>query len=490
MTIGRSLLAYLPVNLANVLVSFGTIVVLTRLLTSDEFGRYAIAIITMNAVHIALFTWLEAAAARYQARAEHEDNVNSHLRALYVTAALISLSGLALVFAFHEWAPISQPLKTVIAFAVASTCAQVFFNLGLEAHRASHRITRYSLTYSSTQSLSFLAGVMFVLLTPLREVGPILGIWLGIIFGLLIDLPFMLRRQRGGQFELERIKRYARYGIPITASVLLGYALNSADVFIIAGLMGEAAAGQYNAGYNLSNRTLEILFIWMSMAATPMAITAIEKTSREETQTIMRQYGASLLAIALPAAVGIALVAEDAGFILGESVRDEAVSVMPWIAFAGLINGLITYYVHRAFMLSGRTGAIVWLMVPAVVINVALNFMLIPTYGLMGAVVATLISYGFAFLVSVWLARTHFPLPIPLIETAKISVSCAAMAGAIWFLPLGSLEPGFVTLMIKASLGGAVYIALALTMNVADSRNLILALKVKLGSSPALEAAE
>ena len=40
-------MAYLPVNLANVVVSFGMIVVLTRLLSPEEFGRYAIAMITL-----------------------------------------------------------------------------------------------------------------------------------------------------------------------------------------------------------------------------------------------------------------------------------------------------------------------------------------------------------------------------------------------------------------------------------------------------------
>jgi len=34
---GRSMLAYIPVNLANIIASFGTIVVLTRLLNGEEF---------------------------------------------------------------------------------------------------------------------------------------------------------------------------------------------------------------------------------------------------------------------------------------------------------------------------------------------------------------------------------------------------------------------------------------------------------------------
>ena len=71
--LGKSILSYLPVNLANVVTAFGTIAVLTRLLEPAEFGIYAIAMITMQFVHMGLFTWLEAAMARFQARAEREE---------------------------------------------------------------------------------------------------------------------------------------------------------------------------------------------------------------------------------------------------------------------------------------------------------------------------------------------------------------------------------------------------------------------------------
>jgi len=45
---GKSALAYLPVNLANIVASFGTIMILTRLLSGAEFGLYALAVITVE----------------------------------------------------------------------------------------------------------------------------------------------------------------------------------------------------------------------------------------------------------------------------------------------------------------------------------------------------------------------------------------------------------------------------------------------------------
>ncbi|MEL6687869.1 MAG: polysaccharide biosynthesis C-terminal domain-containing protein [Pseudomonadota bacterium] len=490
MTLGRTLIAYLPVNLANILVSFGLIVVLTRLLGSEEFGRYAIAMITLQFVHMGAFTWLEAAMARFQARAEREGDVANHLRTLYVLGTVLGIGLIALFLAIIFLLPLSQALKTVLAFAIGSAGLQVVFNLGMEAHRASHRIIRYSLTYSTQTTLSFSIGIALVLFTPLRESGPFLGISIGLILAMLVDLPFMLRRQKGGQFQADRAKRYAAYGLPLCVSLLLGYMLNTSDVYVIAAIMGEASAGQYNAGYNLANRTLEIMFVWISMAMTPAAITAFEKDGSEASQDVMRSYGASLLWLAMPAAVGIALVSKDAGFILGESVRAEAVTVMPFIAIAGLINGLLTYYVQRAFMLSGQTKVIVWTMIPPVIINLALTILLVPQYGLMGAVAATIIGYAMAFVIALAAARRSYPLPIPVIATLKIAFACGVMALCVLALPLQGFEPGFVTLMIKAVVGGLAYVATCWVFNAADCRTLILTMLDRFRTRSIVEAAE
>ncbi len=476
---GRSMLAYIPVNLANIIVSFGTIVVLTRLLNSEEFGRYALAMITMQFAHMGLFTWLEAAMARFQARAEREGDVSSHLKTLYTYALACGAAGFALMMVVLWALPISQLMKTVLVATLASTTLQIFFNLGMEAHKAAHRIKRYSFTYSTQMLMSFTIGILLILTTPLREIAPFIGIIIALIVTMVIDLPFMLKKMKGGTSQPAKAKIYFNYGVPICISLLLAYALNSADMYLIAYMMGEASAGQYNAGYNLANRSLEILFVWISMAATPIAVTLMEKEGVERSREIMKDYGASLLWIAMPAATGIALVSKEFGFILGESVRAEAVTVMPLIAFAGVLNGLISYYAQRAFMLSGRTSMFMWAMVPPVILNIGLNLWLIPLHGLMGAVYATVISYALGFVLAIAVGRKFYPLPLPIRATFEIGFGCLCMAATILALPNMSQMPDFVVLIIKAAIGATTYGVVSMAINAANSRTYIKSLLEK-----------
>ena len=268
---GRSTLAYIPVNLANIIVSFGTVVILTRLLNSEEFGRYGIAMVTLQFTHLGLFTWMEAGMARFQAPAEREDDVNSHLKTLYSYALGVSAAGLALIMLTLWVLPISQLMKTILIVALGSAAIQIFFNLGMEAHKAAHRIKRYSFSYSTQMLMGFTIGILLILTTPLREVAPYIGIIIALLAVLAIDIPFMLKQMKGGEVQPKKLKVYFHYGMPICISLLLAYALNSADMYIIKWIMGDASVGQYNAGYNLANRSIEMLFVWLSMAATPIA---------------------------------------------------------------------------------------------------------------------------------------------------------------------------------------------------------------------------
>jgi O-antigen/teichoic acid export membrane protein len=91
----------------------------------------------------------------------------------------------------------------------------------------------------------------------------------------------------------------------------------------------------------------------------------------------MREVSAlarTLLLIAAPAATGLALVAQPLSEVMiGEDMRAQAASIMPWIALSGLINGFVLHYVSEAYQLSHRTDLRAWLMLIPALANLALN---------------------------------------------------------------------------------------------------------------------
>ena len=467
--LGRHLLGYLPVQAAQALVGFGGVAVFTRILSPEEFGRYSLVIAAVSLIHMASFTWLESAVARFHARADSRGRLRDHLLTVYNTfgfAAVVVGGLLTLVIVF---APLDAQTKTVLAFALASMLLRGLLQIGLETHRAAADITRYSALEASGLMVGFFAGVGLILTTDLGAAGIFAGIAAAAALMVVVDLPVMLRKTRGGRHQSVRTKTYARYGVPISFSLVFEHLLSVGDRFLIALFLGQGAVGMYAAGYGLADRLLDIIFIWFGAAVWPLTIRALEQNGTDAAKEVAGQAAGLMALIAFPAAAGLALIAGPlTTVVIGESLRAEAASILPWIALSGLMNGMMTYYFHEAFTLTRKTSAMATIMALAAGLNLTLNLVLIPSMGIVGAAISTVIAYTIALMVCAILGRRHFALPLPWMDWLKAAIATLIMAAAVFALP--QFEAAWLMLLVQASLGALIYVAAALMLNIAQCR--------------------
>ena len=176
-----------------------------------------------------------------------------------------------------------------------------------------------------------------------------------------------------------------------------------------------------------------------------------------------------MILICLPAAAGLALVAKPlAELMVGEALRVGAARVTPWIAASGLFSGLTTYYLHTAFTLARRTRLLLVAMAIPAGANLVLTFVLIPRFGLDGAMWATTASYAIGAIASWGLGRQVMALPIPWLELAKCGVATAGMALAVSLVPSTG---GIGELAAKAAVGVLAYGALAFLLDASEARS-------------------
>jgi O-antigen/teichoic acid export membrane protein len=281
-------------------------------------------------------------------------------------------------------------------------------------------------------------------------------------------LPTDLPRARGGRFEAARARMYASYGLPVAASLILALALASTDRFVLAAFRNEATVGVYQAGYSLANRTLDVVFVWLGMAGGPASIAALERGGLKALEGVAREQSGFMVALTLPAAVGLALVARPlAEIMIGPGLRAGAAEVTPWIAAAAFFAGINTHYLHTAFTLARRTGRLMLAIAIPAVLNLILNIALAPRFGLQGALWATLASYGIGVAVSYALGRRSLALPMPWSTLARAALASAGMGAAVWYTPTYG---GVAELAAKALIGVAVYGLLAWLLDLCGAR--------------------
>jgi O-antigen/teichoic acid export membrane protein len=440
------------------IINFAAIALFTRLLTPDEFGLYAMVIASVFLVNAVIFVWLRLSLLRFAGSAKNQSQLLSTVLACFLV--LVGLNAILALIVLPFVADGSQ--RNLMLFGMLLLWLTAWLDLTSDFLRAQLQPQRYgyvnllksvtsisvggALAYLGWGAWGLLVGLALATALPILVYGH--KIWTGI----------HLRH-----VDKELIQRLLRYGLPLTASVACSLVVRGSDRILLGWLLNSSVVGVYAAGYDLAQNSLEALIMIIDGAAFPLAVHALEQDGVQAAQRQLSQNITMLLTVALPAALGLAMVAPNlAHVVLGSQFQIEAAHLIPWVALAVLLSGIRTYYIDHAFLLGKNTMAQLLVLGLAAAVNVVLNLIWIPTHGILGAAWATVIAYLVSFVVGVLLARRSFPLPFPAKELIKVAGATAGMGLALW--PLYTLD-GITGLLLQILAGIIVYGLLLFALN-------------------------
>lgn len=332
-------------------------------------------------------------------------------------------------------------LRGLILFGVMLLWLQAFFDLNLELTRIQFAPKRYGLLsiVKTTAALAIGGSLAYL------GFGAF-GLLLGLIIGMLLSLSMQIGDWKYVRFRFIETKIFYElliYGLPLSATFILGFVVSSSDRFLLGWFLGAGATGMYAAGYDITNQTLGILMVIVNLAAYPLAITALERKGKEAAKQQLSHNITLLLMIALPSTAGFALLAPNIALLfIGQAFRNTAITLIPWIAIGSLLAGIKAYYFDLSFHLGRHTIGQVWVALAAAIANIILNLLWIPRLGVIGAAYATVIAYALGLFLSYALGRSIFKLPLPIWDIAKIAVATLGMTLAL--APVVSLRGGWI----------------------------------------------
>ena len=464
----RGLLGYLPVNIVQAIAGFGSIVLFTRLLSAADYGIYALTFAVTSLVQTCLFVWIEASMARFYVAEKNQAGRNDLYATLYRTFAFMAVvlplvGGAILVFL-----PLPGGLKLSIGVGLCSVLTRSLLKMAQERRRAAGEVKGFAVFDMLQTGGGFVIGGVLAVLG-IGGAAPLAGVGIASAVLLFFALPSEIGPARAGRFEPKRLRTYLGYGLPLSLSLVMSLVIATTDRFVLATFLNDATVGAYHAGYSLSSRTLDVMFIWLGMAGAPACIMALERGGAAALRITAKAQAELMLLIAVPAAVGVALVSQPlAHLMVGADLADRAAHVTPWIAIGALFSGMTTYYFHTAFTLARRTKRLLLAIAIPAGLNVALTLLLIPRYGLDGALWSTALSYGLGMVVSWALGLGVMPLPVPWPTLAKVLAAAGAMAVVVLFLPSMG---GVIEVLLKAAAGGVVYALGVLALDAAGARS-------------------
>jgi O-antigen/teichoic acid export membrane protein len=281
--------------------------------------------------------------------------------------------------------------------------------------------------------------------------------------GAVILLLALLSRGRYSprEFSPSLFLQMLKFGVPMIAFELAGVILNIGDRYIIQGVLGSTALGIYSAGYNFCEYVQIILLSSIGQAIMPMYVRSWEEHGEEQTRRIVGQVLYYYLMIALPVIAGLSAVGEDLLVFLASEKYRESATIIPYI-IAGMAIDSMVVIVGAGLYIHKRTLIIASLVAGCAALNVLLNVLLVPHFGIVGAGIATLISYAALTISILWASNRTMPIPFPWASAVKFGGMATIMYVVVTHLPTSG---NVVTFVGRVVVGVLLYSAMVLTLD-------------------------
>ena len=433
--------------MVNGVLALSMVFLLTRTLTSEQYGGYALGIAVIGSGASILFQWIAVTVSRfYSAHSSNPGGLIAEGKKLFFLVSIIPLILTVAVVVFPQKINVNPIFAIITCIGILAAGVH---NLCLQVANASGQPLRYGILTVSRNIISGIAAIILIQFN-YGELGAICGA----VIGTVLSVTFFSVRHRiyENKRNSELRSQLVNYGLPLTVTFFSTMMLDVSDRFIIAWFLGKPAVAGYAAAYDLTQQTIGALLNVLFLVSYPRITAAWESSGVLGARLAMTSLSqAMLLAIPLLAAIFTGGATLISNVILGPTIRDEAATLTPLIAFAITVGCFKNFYLDIAFQLVKKTNTILKISITMAIVNLLLNVFLIPIFGVIGAAAATAVAVSFGALLSWWFGRRIHIYSICFWDGMRMLFVFTAVILAMQFAPTseyGNLQKAIISIAI------------------------------------------
>jgi O-antigen/teichoic acid export membrane protein len=440
------------------IVGFCMIPMYTRYLTPRDYGTVELLDLSVTLLGSILILWMNAAIIRQYYDYDDPKNKNEVISTMIILAVCMGIT--VVVTAAFNAKTLSQlilnsPNYYVYIYLIAGTffmsCVNTVSWNYLRAKQKSSFAVKLELVQLST---AVCLNIYFVVI---RQIGVI-----GILYSNLIANSLIAAiattttlSEVKLRFSMQKLKLVISFGYPLVFPALAAFAVNFSDRFFLQHFGTVSAVGIYSLGYKFGYM---LSFLLIQPFDTIWGARLYEIAREHESgHMFARIFGYYCFALVM-AALGLSLLIREVISVVAAPAFRDAYKVVPVVCLGYLFQALQRYFLTGMY-LEKKTGTVGVIGLSSAILTLALNYVLIPRYGMMGAAWATAISFcGLASLMYVCSQRVH-PIPYPVGRVVVLLVVASvyyAMSTVIVGLPV--FPTVAIKLVLFAVFPGVLYI--------------------------------
>jgi O-antigen/teichoic acid export membrane protein len=413
-------------SIASRMVGFLMIPVYTRYLTPTDYGVLELVSLTIDIIGMFAALGVNSAVTRfyyeYKEQSEKDEVITT---ALLSTLALASLPTIALILGAKWLSSIvfnDPQYSFYFQLLLASNFLDLIVMIPMTVLTIREKSRIYVMFSMLRLVLSLSLNIYFVVVLQYGVVGILYSSLISVSITTLFLLVLIFSRMRL-RFSAAKASRMIRFGAPLVIAALGTFVLNFADRYFLEHFSTLRIVGLYGLGYKFALALSQLLHGPFNLMWNVFMFKIADRQDAKQMYARVLTYN-SFVVIFL--ALGMAVLIKDVLKILVTDEFLEAHKVVPLV-----LAGFYFYYqmpiLDVGIMLSKKTYLRAINVTCAAVVNLALNYLLIPRFDMMGAAMATFLSYLFLSIMTHFVSGSVYWVKYEYARLLKMYVAAVAI---------------------------------------------------------------
>ncbi len=409
--------------------SFFLVPLYTRVLNPADYGSLDLFMVFANIVNLTIALEISQGVARYY-------SVEKHLarKVLYASTAFWFTLVCYSIFVTVMWMCTDQlaalimrqkGLETVFRIGLLFIWINGLFLIIQNQLRWELRSKEYAAVSLSMTLVGAGVSVWLAYYLRLGIEGLLSGAVSGCLVGSLLGL-WLLRASFRLQFSGVRLREMLSFSAPLVISGAATWVSLYVDRLMLSHFLSIDDVGLYGIGSRLAS-IVTLVMVGFQSALTPLIYTHHQ---RPDTPLQLERIFRFFLAFALLVYLVLSLFTFDIlQFLTTESFLGGAAVVIYLVPAMLLAN---MYIFAPGISLAKKTNYFIWINLGGAFLNIGMNILFIPLLGIVGAALATAISYLVVFITHMVLSQRFYPVP----HRWRAIVGCSVLVSLmVWGLP-------------------------------------------------------
>ena len=411
----------------------------TRYLDPADLGAVGVVVALTAVLVTVLRGGISSAFFRFTFDSPEPARRRTVLRTSFWYTMAAATAGLVVGLLFAE--PIGSLLGLDDPWLVRAAFVGLWAQMNYEQLTAVYRVEQRPWAFLAASlaniAITVAATVLFVVVWEWGAVGVVAGNFTGTL-AVYLALLAVRREQLGLELDRPLLRAMQRFGLPLVPSALALIVVSFSDRFFLSHLSSLAEVGLYEIGARIASAM--VLLLTAFRAAWPAFAYSIEdEDEAKRTYAFVLTY---LIVVATWLAVALGLLAPWLVQLLATEAFYAGERVVAPLAFATAV--FAGYVVIAIGVGRAKRTEFNWVITgAAAALNVVLNLLLIPRYGMEGAAAATVASYALMFVGMAWWARRVYPVPY---QWRRVATALAA--GVVLVVAAKALDAPFAVALL------------------------------------------